>query len=122
MVFSREKKYMAHISTNTTSELLAKRDQKTIPHLEQYAPVWIVDQKVLLEEEAVQFNVVFLHPHADPQGKASWVNRRYRYDGFNDTLYHKGQRLLDEDDAVDIMEDDPYVDATVSDTPNSYGG
>lgn len=113
---------MANISTNTAKSLLAKRDNKSIPHLEQYAPVWIVDQQLMLEEEAVQFNVLFLHPTAGTEGKAHWVSRRYRYDGFNDTLYHKGQTLMDEEDAVDMMEQDPYINATVTDTPNSYGG
>ena len=113
---------MANISTNTAEQLLAKRDKKSIPHLEQYAPVWIVDQKILLEEEAIQFNVLFLHPTAGAEHKAHWVNRRYRYDGFNDTLYHKGQTLVDEADAVEIMDQEPYINATVTDTPNSYGG
>lgn len=113
---------MAHDSYNTEADLRAKRDDKAIPHLEQYAPVWIVDEVVVLEDEAIQFNVVFLHPHAGPENKAVWVNRRYRYDGFNNTLYHKGQNLLDEEVALDYTEQEPYINATVTDTPNSYGG
>jgi len=113
---------MANIDTNTAQEILAKRDEKAKPHLEQYAPVWIVDEKVLLEDEAVQFNVVFLHPTAGLNSKPAWVSRRYRYDGFNNTLYHKGQTVLDEDAALEIQSQEPYIDATVSDMPNSYGG
>jgi hypothetical protein len=100
----------------TTSTLKAKRDKKAIPHLEQYAPVWIVDEKILLEEDAIQFNVVFYH------NAHGWVNRRYRYDGFNNTLYHKGQTLVDEDEALEISLTEPYVKATVADIPNAYGG
>ena len=100
----------------TVSELREKRDRKAIPHLEQYAPVWLVDEQIIEEEEAIQFNVLFQH------GTHGWVSRRYRYDGFNNTLYHKGQTLMSEDVALEHMEHDPYVSATVTDIPNSYGG
>jgi hypothetical protein len=96
--------------------LLQKRDAKTIPHIEQYAPVWIVDEKIIPDDEAVQFNVVFQHP------LYGWVNRRYRYDGFNNVLYHKGQTLVSEEESLEIQEREPYVAALVADIPNSYGG
>ncbi|MCS6834705.1 MAG: hypothetical protein NZ750_01640 [Anaerolineae bacterium] len=98
------------------SELKAKRDKKAIPHLEQYAPVWIVDEKLLLEDEAIQFNVVFQHP------THGWISRRYRFDGFNNVLYHKGQNTLREEDVVEITEQEPYINRTVADIPNAYGG
>lgn len=113
---------MTNISTNTAQQLIDKRDHKAIPHLEQYAPVWIVDQKIMLEEEAIQFNVVFLHPHAGEENKAVWINRRYRYDGFNNTLYHKGQNILDEDQAAELTSSEPFINVTVTDIPNAYGG
>lgn len=100
----------------TVADLRTKRDKKAISHLEQYAPVWIIDEKVFGEDEAIQFNVLLQH------GTHGWVSRRYRYDGFNNTLYHKGQTLVTEDDAVDYMEQSPYIEATVTDIPNSYGG
>ncbi len=96
--------------------LLQKRDAKSMPHLEQYAPVWIVDQKIIPEDEAVQFNVVFQHP------LYGWVNRRYRYDGFNNVLYHKGQNLVAEDKVLDIVEQEPYLNQLATDIPNAYGG
>lgn len=117
-----EEEAMANISMNTQKELLEKRDQKAKAHLQQYAPIWIVDEKVMLEEEAVQFNVVFLHPHGGEGNKQVWVNRRYRYDGFNNTLYHKGQNVLDENQVLSVVENEPYIDALVANTPNSYGG
>lgn len=113
---------MANISENTAQEILAKRDLKAKPHLEQYAPVWIVDEQVLLEDESVQFNAVFLHSRAGLNGQAAWVSRRYLYDGFNDTLYHKGQTVLDEDAALEIQSTEPFLDAMISNMPNSYGG
>lgn len=94
-----------------------KRDVKAVPHLSQYAPVWLVDEKLIPEDSALQFNVMFCH------NLYGWVNRRYRYDGFNDVLYHKGQTLVDEDEALDIIaEQAPYIEADVADTPNAYGG
>lgn len=96
--------------------LLQKRDAKAKPHLEQYAPVWLVDQKVIAEDEAVQFNVVFEH------NRYGWVNRRYRYDGFNNVLYYKGQVLCSEDEALDVQAKEPYISVTVADIPNAYGG
>jgi hypothetical protein len=96
--------------------LLQNRDVKAIPHIEQYAPVWIVDQLIIPDDEAVQFNVVFQHP------LYGWVNRRYRFDGFNNVLYHKGQTLVLEDEALEIQEREPYISALITDIPNSYGG
>ncbi|MDZ4770407.1 MAG: hypothetical protein SGJ24_14880 [Chloroflexota bacterium] len=96
--------------------LLQRRDAKAQPHLQQYAPVWIVDQKIIAEDEAVQFNAVFQHP------SYGWVSRRYRFDGFNDVLYHKGQTLLGEEQVLALEENEPYVRATVTDIPNAYGG
>lgn len=100
----------------TVEDLKQKRDQKALPHLEQYAPVWIISEQVHEEEESIQFHVLFQH------NLHGWVNRRYRYDGFNNTLYHKGQTQLSEDDALDHMLANPYIEANVNDIPNSYGG
>jgi hypothetical protein len=93
-----------------------RRDEKTLPHLMQYAPVWIIDEKFIEEDDSLQFNVVFQH------SLYGWVNRRYRYDGFNNVLYHKGQTLLTEDAALDLTQSEPYIAAQVSDIPNAYGG
>nr|PZN58564.1 MAG: hypothetical protein DIU68_01800 [Chloroflexota bacterium] len=78
--------------------------------------MWIVDEKVLVEEQAIQFNVVFQH------NRYGWVNRRYRFDGFNNVLYHKGQRIITEEEALQVQEKDPYIPALIADIPNAYGG
>lgn len=96
--------------------LREKRDQKAKPHLEQYAPLWIVDEKIIATDEAIQFNVVFRH------NRYGWVNRRYRYDGFNNVLYHKGQHVIDSEELSELEEREPYISRTVADTPNAYGG
>lgn len=97
-------------------EILKKRDAKTKPHLEQYAPVWIVDQQFIDEDEAVQFNAVFQH------NLYGWVSRRYRYDAFNDVLYHKGQTTLKEDAVYELQTQEPYIQSNAMNIPNAYGG
>ncbi len=100
----------------TVDQLIERRDVKVRPHLAQYAPVWILEEDIIAEDEAIQFHVLFQH------NLHGWVNRRYRYDAFNDTLYHKGQTLISEDEALDYMLESPYISAQVNDVPNSYGG
>jgi hypothetical protein len=98
-------------------EIQRRRDAKAKPHLEQYAPVWITDEKLIDEDDALQFHAVFQHP------QAGWVSRRYRYDGFNNVLYHKGQTTISEEQAIALSEAQaPYLNATVTDIPNAYGG
>lgn len=104
------------MSSISAQALREQRDAKAIPHLEQYAPVWIVDEKIILEDSAVQFSAVFQHP------QYGWVNRRYRYDGFNNVLYHKGQIAVSEIDVIQTLENDPYIAPVVTNIPNAYGG
>lgn len=93
-----------------------RRDAKVKHHVAQYAPVWLINEEFLLDDNAVMFNIVFQH------NLYGWVSRRYRYDAFNDVLYHKGQNLMSEDEALEIQEAGPYVDTFIADVPNSYGG
>ncbi len=93
-----------------------RRDAKAIPHLRQYAPVWLENESLSRNKDTVVFNVVFQHP------TYGWVSRRYQYDSFNDVLYYQGQRKLTEQDALPIAATSPYVDALQSDVRNSYGG
>ncbi len=98
------------------TDLLKKRDDKSKPHLIQYAPVWLADQVIIPEDEAIMFQAIFRH------NSYGWVTRRYRYDAFNNVLYHKGQKVLSEDEVVDLAKSEPYINATVADTTNAYGG
>jgi hypothetical protein len=99
-----------------TSSLFEKRDAKAKPHLEQYAPVWLTEEQVIPEDEAVLFTVVFQH------NQYGWVKRRYRYDGFNDVLYYRGQVAVTESDILPILNQERYISALVADIPNAYGG
>ncbi len=101
---------------NFVQQLMTKRDAKAIPHLEQYAPVWIESERIIDEDESLLFNVVFQHP------QYGWVSRRYKFDGFNNVLYYKGQTLTSEEKALEIQQKDPYITTAIADIPNSYGG
>jgi hypothetical protein len=93
-----------------------RRDAKVHPHLEQYAPVWLVDEIAHPEHEALQFEVVFYHL------RDGWTKRRYRFDSFNNVLYYLGQTLLTEDQALEIEMQTPYISAESINTISSYGG
>ncbi len=100
----------------TRDEIAKRRDVKVKPHLEQYAPVWLTDEKFFAEDESLQFQIIFQH------NLYGWVTRRYRYDGFNNVLYHKGQTVIQEDDVLDIIDHEPYITAVVANIPNAFGG
>jgi hypothetical protein len=95
----------------------AKRDEKVHDHLAQYAPVWMVNEDVLVDEDAVQFEIIFLH------ARYGWIRRRYKYDSYNNVLYHKGQQLIDEEETYELQAtQEPYIYAPSTNTVNSYGG
>ena len=102
--------------TDQTTTILAKRDSKARPHLSQYAPVWLSDQQIVPDDEAVLFNVIFQHKDY------GWVNRKYRYDSFNDVLYYRGQLTIPDEKSAEIQNEEPYIPALLTDMPNSYGG
>ena len=107
---------MAINQTEKLKRMRQRRDAKVHPHLEQYAPVWLVEEKPIPQDDALLFNVVFFHP------RYGWVNRRYRFDSFNNVLYHQGQRAISEEEAMSFEEKKPYITAETVNTVDSYGG
>lgn len=107
------------MSTKTNDRVACMRelrDAKAIPHLRQYAPVWLVAEEALPAQDAIRFEVVFRHPFY------GWVRRRYYFDAFNNTLYHKGQIPVGEAEALEIAAQAPYIPAEVVNTVDAYGG
>ncbi len=102
--------------TDRIKHMRQLRDAKVRPHLEQYAPVWIVKETAVPQDDSLLFDVVFNH------SRYGWVNRRYRFDAFNQVLYHEGQTLVSEDEALQLQEEKPYISAEAVNTVNSYGG
>jgi len=101
---------------NPITVMKERRARKVISHLQQYAPVWMVEEEVFPNEDALQFNVIFYH------AEYGWVTRRYRYDAFNDVLYYKGQVMVSEEKALELDDQPPYISAEAVNTVNSYGG
>src|SRR5574341_950702 len=98
-------------------KILQMRDEIVRLHLEQYAPVWLINQRVAPEDDNVTFEVVFQNPYY------GWVNRRYRFDAFNNVLYYLGETVIPEEQVIQIQEQQPpYLEVEVSDIPASYGG
>lgn len=104
------------MNTAERSAILKKRDMKARVHLEQYAPVWLTEEHIVEEDDTVVFNVVFQH------NLYGWVNRRYRYDAFNDVLYMLGELQLKEGNVMPVIEKEPFLTTTVPDITNAYGG
>ena len=98
------------------SELYLKRDAKVREHLAQYAPVWLISEKIISSDESVQFEVLFQH------NLYGWMNRRYLYDGFNNVLYHKGQVPADPELVDSLISTAPWISTMIADIPHSYGG
>ena len=107
---------MKQSSQERIDSIKSMRLQKVKHHLEQYAPIWLIEDLPIPEEDAIQFNVAFFHP------EYRWVKRRYRYDAFNDVLYQKGQRVISEEDALELQEQEPFISAPMINSVDSYGG
>lgn len=90
-------------TSELTGEILHRRDLKVKPVLIQMAPVWLVAEKVIESEEAVLFNLVF------EDETYGWLSRRYRYDAFNDVLYHMGERRVSEAEGLRIQQTPPFI-------------
>jgi hypothetical protein len=89
--------------SENADEIRERRDRKMKPILEPFVPIWLVAERVVAEEDAVLFNVVFQDP------AYGWLNRRYRYDAFNDVLYHMGERRISEAEVLVIQQQEPYL-------------
>lgn len=92
------------------------RDAKVRPVMEGLAPVWLVHEEFRPKEDALLFNLVFQDP------SYGWMNRRYKFDAFNDVLYHMGWRLLSEDETLTVQEGEPFIAGEVAfHVPNAPG-
>jgi len=93
---------------STQEQIAAQRDAKVRQTLGELAPIWLVYEEFRPREDAIVFNLVYNDP------SYGWMNRRFKYDGFNDVLYHMGWRLLSEAEQLEIVEKEPYIDGEVA--------
>jgi hypothetical protein len=95
-------------------QMAAKRDIKVKAAMTNLAPIWLVTDDYRPNEDALLFNLVYDNP------VYGWVNERFKYDSYNDVLYHMGERRLGEDEVLTIQEKDPYIPGEVATrVPNS---
>ncbi|MCZ7542243.1 MAG: hypothetical protein M5R40_01310 [Anaerolineae bacterium] len=96
------------VAPQTIEDIRELRDRKVRPVLNPFRPVWLVEERLIPEEDSVLFNVVF----EDPQ--YGWLNRRYRYDAFDDVLYHMGERRVSEAEVLSIQRNEPYLNGNLA--------
>lgn len=92
----------------TPEQVRQLRDAKVREVLREVAPVWLVKDEYRPREDSLLFNLVFQDP------SYGWMNRRYKYDAFNDVLYHLGWRLLTEEETLSVQETEPYIPGDVA--------
>lgn len=92
----------------SNEQMKARRDRKLRQTLKDLAPIWLVNDEYRPQEDSLVFNVIYLAP------VYGWVNQRYKYDAFNDVLYHMGQRRLKEEETLQIQEQEPYIPGEIA--------
>ena len=99
------------------SEMSAKRDEKIFSTLTDMAPVWLLNEEYRPHEDSLLFSLVYDSP------AYGWVSHRYKYDAFNDVLYHHmGERRLGDDEVLRVQEQEPYLSGEVATAvPNRPG-
>jgi hypothetical protein len=101
----------------THERMREKRDNKVNLAMRDLAPIWLVNEEYRPREDSLVFNLVYLSP------VDGWVSERFKYDAFNDVLYHMGTRRLSEEETMGLQEHDPFISAEVAThVPNSPAG
>ena len=101
----------------THERMREKRDNKVSLAMRDLAPIWLVNEEYRPREDSLVFNLVYLSQ------VYGWVSERYKYDAFNDVLYHMGEHRLTEEETMGLQEHDPYIPAEVATrVPNSPAG
>ncbi len=85
-----------------------QREQKIRGAMGQWAPLWLIDDDYRPREDSLVFSLAYQHP------VYGWVKHHFKYDGFNDVLYHMGEERLTEESALAIQEQEPYIPGEVS--------
>jgi len=101
----------------TRQQMIARRNQKVRSSMQDLAPIWLTNEEFRPRDEALLCNLIYLHPHH------GWISERYKYDAFNDVLYHMGQRRLSEEEALKFEAQEPFLPGEVTDrAPNDPTG
>jgi hypothetical protein len=91
----------------THEQAQLKRDQKLRDAMTEFAPVWLTEETFRAAEEALFFYLIYAHP------LDGMIKERFKYDAFNDVLYHMGARKLLEAESILVQEQPPYLDGDI---------
>jgi hypothetical protein len=89
-------------------ETTAKRDAKVHATMQNLAPLWLAGEEFRAREDSLIFSLIYQSPID------GWVQERFKYDAFNDVLYHMGMKLLTEADIFQILDQEPWLADEVS--------
>src|SRR5882724_3654765 len=94
--------------TISREQVTLARDKKVLAAFENLAPIWLTNEVFRPYEESLLFNLIYTNP------EYGWISERFKYDGFNDVLYHMGTRVLRENEVLPIQEQEPYIAGEVA--------
>lgn len=81
-----------------------RRDHKIKRQMNGIAPLWLQNDVWRPEEESFLFDLVYQH------SIYGWIRQRFKYDGFNDVLYHMGQFQITETESLQVQDAAPYIE------------
>lgn len=91
----------------TLEQAQLRRQIKIQDSMAQFAPIWLMNDTYNVDEQSLVFELIYAHP------SDGMLRERFRYDAFNDVLYHKGAQKLTEEEMLVIEDQTPYVDGDV---------
>ena len=91
----------------TLQQAQLRRDEKVRTGMGEFAPIWLTDETYRAPEESLLFSLIYAHP------TDGLLKERFKYDAFNDVLYHMGSHKLSEAESIVIQEQLPYLDGDV---------
>ncbi|MBX3064812.1 MAG: hypothetical protein U0528_12445 [Anaerolineae bacterium] len=91
----------------TLEQAQLRRQIKIQDSMAEFAPIWLTNDTYNEGEQALVFELIYAHPHD------GMIRERFRYDAFNDVLYHKGAQKVTEEEVLAIEDQAPYVDGDV---------
>src|SRR5260221_14328601 len=92
----------------TEAQMRERRDKKVLTTMGERAPIWLINDQYRPREEGYVFKLVYANP------VDGWVSERYKYDSYNDVLYHMGSRILSEEETLEFEQKDPFIPGEVA--------
>jgi hypothetical protein len=98
-------------------QMAATRDVKVRAAMSELAPIWLANEEYRPNEDSLLFNLIYNN------SVYGWVSERFKYDAYNDVLYHMGEQRIAEAEGLELEEKEPYISAEVATrVPNEPAG